>query len=293
MFLECLFASAGFGGQTPSDLTLRRRPSCEVVTKSNKRIDILVEGNDWVLAIENKIRHAVQNPFEDYEQHISEAFPDAQRYLIILAPSPTTQIPNWRNVSYQEFISPVKKRLMDQFFSEPFSKWFILAREFLNNLEEQTVDSKMTADQITFLEKNYVQISKMIRLQEAYHDLLQKKGQQALQEVLPGRDFKTRVHVWKRGPAIRFYCDEWGDGANIALQPSQKEDDPGIRIYLFVTKAAEKRFAENMTSWSESKDEIGFKTRTRYDNHLGAIEAFKEIAQSFDEFQKEYVELTP
>lgn len=46
--------------------------SREVITKSNKRIDLLIknENTDWAIIIENKIKASAYNDFEDYWRHV-------------------------------------------------------------------------------------------------------------------------------------------------------------------------------------------------------------------------------
>ncbi|MFP3398822.1 PD-(D/E)XK nuclease family protein, partial [Brevibacterium sp. SIMBA_078] len=51
------------------DFSVINEPGREVTTKSNKRIDLLLEGNDWVMVIENKIYHHQVNPFKTYQKH--------------------------------------------------------------------------------------------------------------------------------------------------------------------------------------------------------------------------------
>lgn len=50
--------------------TLITSPEREVLTKNFKRIDLLLEGPDWVIVLENKIYHQQNNPFADYQNYI-------------------------------------------------------------------------------------------------------------------------------------------------------------------------------------------------------------------------------
>ncbi|WP_097161373.1 PD-(D/E)XK nuclease family protein [Enterobacter sp. CC120223-11] len=48
-FMECLPGTHG--------VALSSQPSCEVMTITGSRIDILLESEEWVMALENKIWH--------------------------------------------------------------------------------------------------------------------------------------------------------------------------------------------------------------------------------------------
>src|ERR1039457_4692677 len=60
-FLECM--KGGYADLGTAGATVRR----EDVTEEGNRPDLVVQGQDWVLLIENKIYHAQVNPFETYE----------------------------------------------------------------------------------------------------------------------------------------------------------------------------------------------------------------------------------
>ncbi len=44
----------------------------EEITDTGKYIDIVIEGDDWVIAIENKIWAKANNPFNEYKDHIEK-----------------------------------------------------------------------------------------------------------------------------------------------------------------------------------------------------------------------------
>ena len=49
---------------------VHNKPQREVTTKNNKRIDLLLSSEEWVIAIESKINHQQVNPFEEYESYV-------------------------------------------------------------------------------------------------------------------------------------------------------------------------------------------------------------------------------
>ena len=68
LFLRSIFEAAK--SEMPLLETVKA-PIREVRTDLGNRIDLLVEGDEWVLTIENKIRHDAVNPFDDYTNFIN------------------------------------------------------------------------------------------------------------------------------------------------------------------------------------------------------------------------------
>jgi hypothetical protein len=63
----------------------------EVVTRNNNRIDILINTKDFVICIEFKINHDLNNPLSDYQKHIEDdelgKYANKQYYFIVLTPN--------------------------------------------------------------------------------------------------------------------------------------------------------------------------------------------------------------
>jgi hypothetical protein len=79
------------------DQYLINYPEREVYTYTGKgRIDLILEGQDWVITIENKIFNTQSNPYEDYERYIDERFTDKTKIFIVLSP---------QNFAYSLYVS--------------------------------------------------------------------------------------------------------------------------------------------------------------------------------------------
>ena len=57
----------------------------EDTTSDNKRIDIIVETDCFVMAIENKIGAKLYNPLESYVEHINTKYKDKKSFFIVLS----------------------------------------------------------------------------------------------------------------------------------------------------------------------------------------------------------------
>jgi PD-(D/E)XK nuclease superfamily len=187
-FITCM------GLEIPDSLDLSEPPQREEITSSKNRLDLLLISENWVLAIENKIRHAQQNPFDDYERHLKTRFPEKKIYMAILSPLGTSTHPSWIPVSYKRFIVEVITRLGTYSIQTNFTKWFVFLREFLIHLENEATERAMEDKQVEFVEKNYTTISQLIELREKSHKIIEQKGRSVLEELFPQSPFSVKVH---------------------------------------------------------------------------------------------------
>ena len=108
------------------DCTLALPPEREVQTKKGKRIDLLLDSDQWVMVIENKIYHDKNNPFAEYENFVlkqnSERFQEKKALFIVLSPdgSVPKKWTRWNGVSYHTFICSLKDKLANYFIEPSF-----------------------------------------------------------------------------------------------------------------------------------------------------------------------------
>ncbi len=76
------------------------------------RIDLLIETDDFVVAIENKINHVLNNPFHVYRDHCYAKYPDHQKLLVILGLNPPDKLPEqFVFVSHYDLYRHIKQQL--------------------------------------------------------------------------------------------------------------------------------------------------------------------------------------
>ena len=92
----------------------------EQKTKLNKRIDILIITNTFVICIEFKINHDLNNPLSNYKEYIEEHFDEKKKYYFVLTPYK------------KEAIDDAKK-----YFRKNNEFKQIILRHFLNRVKEK------------------------------------------------------------------------------------------------------------------------------------------------------------
>ena len=204
------------------DCSLSSTPEREVVTKTGKRIDLLLENQEWVMVIENKIFHEQNNPFKEYENFVFkenvERFSEKEAIFVVLSPSGSVPIkhPDWVGVSYPKLINAIKPRLAERFMSQPLCKWVVLLREFILHLENIMNKESVPKESINFVLENLAQIKEAQDLKDKSIKSYQKSLHQKLQVEFETELNSTIVH-WHGYPAIRFAFKNWPTDSDIVL----------------------------------------------------------------------------
>ncbi|TXH71524.1 MAG: hypothetical protein E6Q83_01675 [Thiothrix sp.] len=228
LFIDSLFQA------THQSVDLTRpinTPIREQITKQGKRIDLIIEGEDWVMVIENKIRHWAANPFSEYESYIKENYKDKKPILILLAINQEVSPKNWLSLSYQSLIEKLKINLGTYTLSSPYNKWQVILREFILNIESEY--SVANQDIINFARANYFEIKAMSKMLEDYlsHLKIQLAGAVKLASE-SNCSVTVSKNEWEEGSALRIASELWRQQANITLLIMGNEEYR-VQFYLY------------------------------------------------------------
>jgi len=163
-----------------SDTGLIAPPQREARTVDEKIIDILVEGEDYVTIIENKIRHWSANPFESYDAYLNQYYKSKRHNRVLLSVRKETPPRGWFSLTYKNLLIRIKENLGTYVVKIPDSKWLILFREFLLNIEQECETDPMNNDRFEFVYKNYQAICDLQKMADEYIKGLQRKGLDAI-----------------------------------------------------------------------------------------------------------------
>lgn len=218
------------------DCSLVAEPEREVMTKTRKKIDLLLEGNDWVMVIENKIFHHQNNPFDDYMSFVQtssrESFAGKKGVFVVLAPDKEPLPPEWQYVSYGNFISTLKQHLAEKFISQPVNKWVLLLREFVLHLESLMSQPSVNKDTLDFVLNNLSTIKDIQETKEQALKQYQQQLKSQLQNML-NQEVIIRIHNWDGYPALRFALPTWRDTEADVVLLLKGNDEP-ISFHTYV-----------------------------------------------------------
>lgn len=293
LFLDSLFNSLKLS-ELPVSIDLVTSPKREVSTENNKRIDLLLEGDDWLLIIENKIYRSQKNPFLEYENFIRNNY-KKEPIFVILSPSGLSNSKEWIPLSYKSFIKELKANIGTTLVDSEYSKWITYLRDFILNLEQYAMRRNMDAKAINFIENNYQDLQKLIDFKKSYINHVQKIGMATLESLFPKQKFSTTIHNWGHGPAIRFYSDSWVGKSNIVIQISHRESDKGIGTYIYAYNVVELAIQDvdnqllqeyHQKPWVESSTIRCYKSDNRYNSYQEALGEFEETAKVFNLYNR-------
>lgn len=232
LFLTSLFEAAGL---TPPTGPCDPPPTREECTNQGNRIDLVVEGEDWVLVIENKIRHQVINPLDDYVDHMVERTKNLEgenRHFVILCvreqkPKPT----GWHTVTWRSYVDRIKQNFASRLTEPRNMKWQVIMREFLLNIEQECGDEIMDTGRIELVRKNYSTIRDIQAMHAEYLQHLAAEGIKALKEANCSEAY-SKQQTWPTAIAVRLHNKLWGKDTNIALV-AENDGSLYIRAYVY------------------------------------------------------------
>lgn len=216
LILKSINEVAGFLVDDVSHIT---SPQREVVTDDGKRIDILVVGDNYVTMIENKIRHLAVNPFQSYEDYLTTYHVGKRQNLLLLSVRDEIPPAGWTSITYEKLLICIKKNLGEYIFKMQYSKWLILFREFLMNIEQECNVDPTTDEQFEFVKNNYDLIRNLEKMAADYRKELANKGCVVIKNVSSTKyDVSAKQDIWgNTGIAIRLISSNWGGKTNITL----------------------------------------------------------------------------
>lgn len=139
-----------------------------------KSIDIVLEGGDWVIGIENKIHHHVNNPLDAYWEHLVSKR-DQRPFGILLTLHPTDPDrkglqygKHFVNITHKELIDTVKENLRVD--GDLNSTDFFYLKEYFKNMESHYEHLKEKPEMEKLVQevtKNHKAISQLLKKKTA------------------------------------------------------------------------------------------------------------------------------
>ena len=228
------------------DQTVKSSPGREISYK-RKRIDLLLEGEDWVMIIENKIFHEQINQFDLYMEYAKKTpglKDKAHKIFVVLSPDGTAINDNWYGLSYGELIECIKKAPLSTLIEQPPNKWVVLLRELIINLEEYTMNDTVLPEVSKFIFNNSKKISELItRRKKAMEDFHSRVISKVKLEI-KGANIHNRTYSWAGGKALHFWLDTWEKDKAYAVLYFDEEKDHYFSVWCCVFNVQEEEYED-------------------------------------------------
>lgn len=300
LMMEAIFDSLGNCNQkdalTFDDVSLITEPEREVFTEDGKYIDILLESNDWVMVIENKVFHKLNNPFESYQQHIyiEEQYQGKHPIFVVLSPKGNAPT-GWLGLSYPALLDSVREKLAQAFINQPINKWLVLLREFILHLEGIMSGSTISPETTDYILENLREIHQAELLKDktikAFHlELLQE-----LSTIFPNEKIDIKLSTWNKYPALRFSFKKWQSNSFAALYLDARAGESfcinyyvtGIVHQDLLNKANECLMSHSTKQWNTGKNgtTLGYKAPFEKFDKMIALKGLVHKLTLINEFE--------
>ena len=124
----------------------------EFLCIDNKRLDIVIVADDFVIGIENKINAHLYNDLENYSESIKKLAGDKKQIKIVLSKNKCNIDDNsgFINLTYFDFVTSIKSLIAD-YYHLANTKYFIFLFDFITNLEK-LINSRVMIEQTEVLD---------------------------------------------------------------------------------------------------------------------------------------------
>lgn len=162
----------------------------EYRTAKNNRIDIVVETNNFVLGIENKVNASLYNDLNDYAHTIKTLANDKLIYKIVLSKYKSSCNYGFENVLYSDLINQLKQSKKDA----TQNKHDILFIDFIETIENEINDNPMNnnPELVKFFTEKHEEIAKLLTYSNRMNDYVFKKLQRIHNLLLS--KFKNEIY---------------------------------------------------------------------------------------------------
>lgn len=165
--IECSGSSISYGNDIEIIDILR-----EVTTDSGLRIDIIIITNKWIIGIENKIYHHLNNDLKDYSNHLEKRYHNKEIVKIILSlyESPNTTN-DFVNVTYKQLIKQLEKNVSLKEIATQ-NQYDIFFYQFIETIKRMYMPNPITENEIIFLITNKDRIDQLQEMEDRFSNYI-------------------------------------------------------------------------------------------------------------------------
>jgi hypothetical protein len=172
----------------------------EAITDENKRIDLVIESDDYILAIENKIFAGIDNPFQSYSEHLEKLSNGRKIYKVLLSFHTVQESPclyGFKLVSYEPFMKEVTKNI-ESYSLNALKPHLTFLEDFIQTMQNLRGKTSMDSQRLEYFHHHYQDIKNLL----GEVDGLRKDMRSRLQQL------DTMITAQKP-PCITSKCRFW------------------------------------------------------------------------------------
>lgn len=165
------------------------------VTTTSGRIDLVIASGEWVVGIENKIRHYLHNDLGEYAGFLGKAYPNKKVFKVVLSLRPEHgPLPgSFQNFLYASLIKEVDLSLKSSELDNT-QEPVLYFRQFIQTLKNLSEPVRMDKEEIAFLINNREKISELRTLDNKLTQYISQRAWKLLNAVqLPEQPIDKHV----------------------------------------------------------------------------------------------------
>ncbi len=220
-------------------ITVRRE-----VTTAKGRIDLVIESNKWIIAIENKVRHFLHNDLKEYNDFLIDRYPGKEIINVVLSVRKEAGIlaGQFRNLTYAAFISNIEVELSNSNV-DVTSEYFIYFKQFLRTMKNLSQPMEMSKSEIDFLIQKRTEIDSLQKLEARFWEYIYHRANAVKNEVSinasieswiydgydVGFTYRAGAHVYK----LECFFEKTGISIVICVEPNKIDTDALNELLYF------------------------------------------------------------
>ena len=179
--------------------------SREYTTLNGNRIDIVLENDDFVIGIENKLDATVYNDLTDYANTINSINKKSVKILLSLHDnSKICKNTEFINITYSELCNQLNIDLLN--YQDNNNKWYIFIKEFIKNLENYEGESEMEEEILNWLKENKKELEELNEIKQIAMKSMDRKEEE-LKNLLEEKLNVDFIKIWKGNTEMGCYID--------------------------------------------------------------------------------------
>jgi PD-(D/E)XK nuclease superfamily len=164
----------------------------EDFTGIGNRIDLVIESDNYVFGIENKINAYENNPFWDYSAHLNSLSNGRQVCKVLLSlrsVQPSPKLDGFKPICYEDFFQKVVANIGSYFLTahEPHVTFL---RDFIQTMQNHQQVTTMDRQRLEYFRDNHENIAALLNEVEGLRNDMRRKTQQ-LKEMVAVKDLSN------------------------------------------------------------------------------------------------------
>lgn len=174
----------------------------EELTARRNRLDLIVESNNYIIGIENKLFAKAYNPFCDYSRHLESSSKGRQIYKVLLSlrlEQPSPELCGFQPIGYDLFLQETSTKF-DAYAQNANEQHTIFLQDFIQTMQNLQSPTSIDPQRLEYFRNNHQEITTLLgEVDELRKDMRRKIKQ--LEQTIDLKDISYSSSIesglWK------------------------------------------------------------------------------------------------